>query len=90
MFQLKGSDGSKVKAQVEEIIKEVGLEFKKKTQSARLSGGQKRKLSVGIALISGSKVIDLLSPGGLVYWTKRRNRRYRLTLEVRNLIYSNQ
>ena len=45
---------------MEEMAKEVGLEAKKKTQSGNLSGGQKRKLSVGIALIAGSKVRGFL------------------------------
>ena len=34
----------------------LGLTEKKKAFSKTLSGGQKRKLSVGIALIGGSKV----------------------------------
>ena len=55
-LQLKGSPSSQVPNEVQEMIKEVGLEGKGKTQSNNLSGGQKRKLSVGIALISGSKV----------------------------------
>jgi len=38
------------------MIKVLGLEHKKNAQSSTLSGGQKRKLSVGIALIAGSKV----------------------------------
>ena len=37
-------------------VKEVGLETKVNARSQGLSGGQKRKLSVGIALIGGSKV----------------------------------
>ncbi|XP_076469399.1 phospholipid-transporting ATPase ABCA3-like [Babylonia areolata] len=60
--QLKGSDSSNVKREVEEMTKEVGLEFKAKTKAGNLSGGQKRKLSVGIALISGSKVVVLDEP----------------------------
>ncbi|XP_070191694.1 phospholipid-transporting ATPase ABCA3-like [Littorina saxatilis] len=60
--QLKGCDPKKVQAEADDMTKEVGLEFKKKTQSANLSGGQKRKLSVGIALISGSKVVVLDEP----------------------------
>lgn len=41
---------------VADMAKEVGLELKRKEFSKTLSGGQKRKLSVGIALIGGSKV----------------------------------
>ena len=38
------------------MIEVLGLEQKRKALSHTLSGGQKRKLSVGIALIAGSKV----------------------------------
>lgn len=38
------------------MAKEVGLETKREAWAGTLSGGQKRKLSVGIALIGGSKV----------------------------------
>ena len=47
---------------VDEIIKEVGLTEKVKVKSRNLSGGQKRKLSVAIALIGGSKVVMLDEP----------------------------
>ena len=43
-------------AEVRETAIEVGLETKIFARSSSLSGGQKRKLSVGIALIGGSKV----------------------------------
>jgi len=39
-----------------EMIKVLHLEDKIRAKVKTLSGGQKRKLSVGIALISGSKV----------------------------------
>lgn len=38
------------------MINVLGLEPKRNSFSMTLSGGQKRKLSVGIALIAGSKV----------------------------------
>ncbi|KAL8611831.1 hypothetical protein ACOMHN_041293 [Nucella lapillus] len=60
--QLKGGDSSKLKQEVAEMTKDVGLEFKAKTKAGNLSGGMKRKLSVGIALISGSKVVVLDEP----------------------------
>ena len=44
------------------MIAEVGLVEKRNVQSRALSGGQKRKLSLGIALIGGSKVIILDEP----------------------------
>jgi len=39
----------------------LGLEAKRHKFSSTLSGGQKRKLSVGIALIGGSKVMRLIT-----------------------------
>lgn len=39
----------------------LGLEEKRDSRSRFLSGGMRRKLSIGIALIAGSKV----GPGGL-------------------------
>ena len=38
------------------MINVIGLQEKRLALSQTLSGGQKRKLSVGIALIAGSKV----------------------------------
>lgn len=45
-----------MKKEVDEMIYILGLEAKRNKFSKTLSGGQKRKLSVGIALIAGSKV----------------------------------
>ena len=56
LIKLKGASGKNIKTEVIETAKEVGLETKIYARSASLSGGQKRKLSVGIALIGGSKV----------------------------------
>ena len=41
------------------MIAEVGLKEKAASKSSTLSGGQKRKLSLGIALIGDSKVVIL-------------------------------
>lgn len=41
------------------MIREVGLTEKRKVAAANLSGGMKRKLSVGIAFIGDSKVVFL-------------------------------
>ncbi|XP_050413869.2 phospholipid-transporting ATPase ABCA3 [Patella vulgata] len=59
---LKGADRSSVKAEVATMAQEIGLETKRSTRSMHLSGGQKRKLSVGIALISDSKIVILDEP----------------------------
>lgn len=55
-FQLKGFPRSQVQQEVTEMIKVLKLEDKTNTQSKALSGGMKRKLCVGIALVGGSKV----------------------------------
>eukprot|EP01087_Luapelamoeba_hula_P023615 TRINITY_DN8712_c0_g1_i4.p1 TRINITY_DN8712_c0_g1~~TRINITY_DN8712_c0_g1_i4.p1 ORF type:complete len:1796 (+),score=315.58 TRINITY_DN8712_c0_g1_i4:95-5482(+) len=59
---LKGVAGSKVESEVDEMVASLGLEEKRHAMSASLSGGQKRKLCVGIALIGGSKVVFLDEP----------------------------
>jgi ABC-type multidrug transport system ATPase subunit len=58
----KGVPPGEVNDAVEETIKEVGLTEKRTVQSQALSGGMKRKLSVGIALIGGSKLVVLDEP----------------------------
>ncbi|KAK6167985.1 hypothetical protein SNE40_021899 [Patella caerulea] len=59
---LKGGNRATVEKEVATMAKEVGLETKRTTRSMNLSGGQKRKLSVGIALIGGSEVVILDEP----------------------------
>ncbi|XP_076468817.1 phospholipid-transporting ATPase ABCA3-like isoform X2 [Babylonia areolata] len=60
--RLKGCPRSEISAAVAHMAKEVGLESKRSAQSHTLSGGQKRKLGVGIALIGGSKIVILDEP----------------------------
>ncbi|GFS11780.1 ATP-binding cassette transporter sub-family A, partial [Elysia marginata] len=60
--KLKGVYGSEMEKEVMSTVKEVGLETKIHCRSHGLSGGQKRKLSVGIALIGGSKIVILDEP----------------------------
>ena len=48
--------GAQIEEEVIATAKEVGLRTKIYDLAGKLSGGQKRKLSVGIALIGGSKV----------------------------------
>ena len=55
-FQLKGCPKKDVKEEVRKMIEVLHLEDKTKNQAQSLSGGMKRKLCVGIALIGGSKV----------------------------------
>ncbi len=57
--RLKGISSKDINKEVSEMIALLHLEDKTNVQSTALSGGMKRKLSVGIALIGGSKVTDL-------------------------------
>jgi len=59
-IQLKGYPPSKVNAEVNRMISVLCLEDKRNTAAKDLSGGMKRKLCVGIALIAGSKVTMLI------------------------------
>jgi len=58
----KGVASNLIEAQVTHMIKEVGLVEKADSYSKDLSGGMKRKLSVGIAFIGGSNVVLLDEP----------------------------
>ncbi|XP_068659362.1 ABC transporter A family member 1 isoform X2 [Aristolochia californica] len=59
---LKGVEEDMLESKVNEMIDEVGLVDKVNTVVGALSGGMKRKLSLGIALIGNSKVIILDEP----------------------------
>ncbi|GKU89849.1 hypothetical protein SLEP1_g3933 [Rubroshorea leprosula] len=59
---LKGVDEDILERSVIEMVDEVGLADKLNTVVRSLSGGMKRKLSLGIALIGNSKVIILDEP----------------------------
>ena len=60
---LKGvHDRRVVKAEVDQMISDLLLTDKGDIQASLLSGGMKRKLSVGIALIGGSEVVILDEP----------------------------
>lgn len=55
-FQLKGLPRQKCPEEVKRMLHALGLEEKQDSRSRFLSGGMRRKLSIGIALIAGSKV----------------------------------
>ncbi|XP_077241690.1 ATP-binding cassette A1 isoform X2 [Tasmannia lanceolata] len=59
---LKGVEEDLLETKVNEMVDEVGLADKVNTVVSALSGGMKRKLSLGIALIGNSKVIILDEP----------------------------
>ncbi len=55
----KGVRSGEVSDAAKAMLAEVGLSEKAHARSSTLSGGQKRKLSLGIALIGDSKVVIL-------------------------------
>ncbi|RXN24177.1 ATP-binding cassette sub-family A member 3 [Labeo rohita] len=60
--QLKGYPREKIPGEVDRILRILNLEDKRHARSKTLSGGMKRKLSIGIALIGDSKVVMLDEP----------------------------
>ncbi|KAM6914527.1 phospholipid-transporting ATPase ABCA3 [Lycodopsis pacificus] len=60
--QLKGFSKDKIPDEVDRTIRILNLEDKRQARSKTLSGGMKRKLSIGIALIGDSKVVMLDEP----------------------------
>ncbi|KAL8582197.1 hypothetical protein ACOMHN_004116 [Nucella lapillus] len=60
--RLKGQSEREVKQEMPRMIKDVGLPHKRKEQSRNLSGGMKRKLSVAIAFVGGSRTVILDEP----------------------------
>ena len=55
----KGMESNQIDSAVSKMIDEVGLNEKINSLSCTLSGGQKRKLSLAIALIGDSKIVVL-------------------------------
>nr|XP_020862173.1 ATP-binding cassette sub-family A member 3-like [Phascolarctos cinereus] len=60
--QLKGVSDKDWSDEINYILNILNLENKRNTISKSLSGGMKRKVSIGIALIGGSKVVMLDEP----------------------------
>lgn len=60
--KLKGCSPEALSAEILSLTREIGLEDKLDDQAEKLSGGQKRKLSVCMALIGNSRVIFLDEP----------------------------
>ena len=54
---LKGSSWKEVRIEADELMETLGILHKNRTYTKNLSGGMKRKLSVGIALIGKSQVM---------------------------------
>ncbi|XP_041914079.1 phospholipid-transporting ATPase ABCA1 isoform X1 [Alosa sapidissima] len=60
--RLKGLDNTEVLEETTSLLDDVGLLHKRHEETRNLSGGMKRKLSVAIAFIGGSKVVVLDEP----------------------------
>jgi ATP-binding cassette, subfamily A (ABC1), member 3 len=63
-YDLKGAnpDSKKKKAEIKKLMIDVGINDKKNALAYQLSGGNKRKLSVAIALCGDSKFVLLDEP----------------------------
>ncbi|KEG07341.1 putative ABC transporter [Trypanosoma grayi] len=59
---IKGLSGDAQKEAIEQMLEGVDLQDKRDYASSALSGGQKRKLSVAIAFVGGSRLIFLDEP----------------------------
>ncbi|CAH0579245.1 unnamed protein product [Chrysodeixis includens] len=60
--RLKGVPKSKLNEEVDHFVKLLDLELKRDVTSNKLSGGQKRRLSVGAAMCGNSRVVLLDEP----------------------------
>jgi ATP-binding cassette subfamily A (ABC1) protein 3 len=61
-YDFKGGDPAKKEKEIADLIRDVGLTVDKDKVASSLSGGNKRKLSVAIALCAGSKLVLLDEP----------------------------
>lgn len=68
----KGVSGPHIKAEIDQILTDVDLDSYKGVMAKNLSGGNRRKLSVAIALVGGSKFVLLDEPTAGMDLTARR------------------
>lgn len=61
-YDFKGGDPALKEKEITDLIRDVGLTVDQDKQAGSLSGGNKRKLSVAIALCGGSKLVLLDEP----------------------------
>ena len=61
-YEFKGADKTNKKKEIEQMLLDIGVADKKNALASTLSGGNKRKLSVAIALCGNSKFVLLDEP----------------------------
>ena len=71
--EFKSYDRTDISSEINKVLKDIGLENKRTTRASDLSGGQKRKLSIGLAIVGKSSVIFLDEPTSGMDITSRRN-----------------
>ncbi|GAB1598321.1 ATP-binding cassette sub-family A member 7-like [Argonauta hians] len=71
--KLRGSRSKYLAVEIDKMMLDVGLLHKRKEHSMNLSGGMKRKLSVAISFIGGSKTVILDEPTAGVDPSSRRD-----------------
>jgi ATP-binding cassette subfamily A (ABC1) protein 3 len=72
-YDFKTYDRKDATEEINKILKDIGLEDKRTTRASNLSGGQKRKLSIGLAIVGKSSIIFLDEPTSGMDITSRRN-----------------
>jgi ATP-binding cassette subfamily A (ABC1) protein 3 len=60
--QLRGVSGDRLKADVQSMLESLGFPEKAHSAAGTLSGGQKRRLCVGISMVGGNSVVYLDEP----------------------------
>ena len=71
--EFKSLERNKISQEIESVLNDIGLKDKRKSKASDLSGGQKRKLSIGLAIVGGSSIIFLDEPTSGMDITSRRN-----------------
>lgn len=72
-YDFKGGDPARKQQEIDSLIADVGLTIDQRKIAKTLSGGNKRKLSVSIALCGGSKLVLLDEPTSGMDLGARRN-----------------
>ena len=72
-YEFKSEIRINMKEEIDNILEIVGLKEKREIKAGTLSGGEKRKLSVGLALVGKSFLIVLDEPTSGMDITSRRN-----------------